>query len=161
MKARARQWIDNESKRQREEAEIERKKSYKEALKVRHITESIRKQTIGDRHVRRIVTNLAQTVANGLLVAGDLHVQHEVLAKLIEYELLKKFLPPRILCGKESKVQAEIIENIRSGLNFVKDARIKDHRTTKYATLNMVVASSYSLLTQLSSFTNKSDLHIQ
>jgi len=57
----------------------------------------------------------------------------------MDFDLLKKFIPPYILCTKEAKVQVEIIENIMIALNVASDVKTKDHRVAKHAMLSMTM----------------------
>ncbi len=131
--------IHKEAKMQSTKVESLRKGSYK-ALKARSSNEGIQKSKASDHKVKKLVTELAK-IMNGVLLKGrDVEAQQDVVAKLMDFDLLKKFLPPYILHAKEAKVQVEIIEIIRIALNVESHAKTKDHRVTKHVTLRMVVS---------------------
>jgi hypothetical protein len=46
----------------------------------------------------------------------------------MDFDLLKNSIPPYIFRTKEAKMQVEIIENIRIGVNVVSHVKTKDHR---------------------------------
>jgi hypothetical protein len=75
-----------------------------------------------------------------LLKSGEIEAQQDVIVKLMDFDLLKKFIPPYILCTKEAKVQVEIIENTRIGVNVVSHAKAKDHRVAKHAMFSMAMS---------------------
>jgi hypothetical protein len=75
-----------------------------------------------------------------LIASNDLDVQQEVLAKLINSELLKSHFLFHILRAKETKVQTKIIQKIKTHVNVVKCAKTKYHLVAKHATLSMVVS---------------------
>ncbi len=75
-----------------------------------------------------------------LIASSDLDVQQEVLAKLIDSKPLKNHLLLYILRAKETKVQAKIIQNIKTSFNVVKCAKTKYHLIAKHTTFNMVVS---------------------
>jgi hypothetical protein len=132
--------IDREAKWQRTKAESLRKGSSRMTLKVRSSNEGIRKSKAVDHKVKKLVTKLAKIMNGVLLKARDVEAQRDVVAKLMDFDLLKKSIPPYILQAKEAKVQAEIIENIRIHLNVASHAKTKDHRVAKHVTLRMVVS---------------------
>jgi hypothetical protein len=89
--------------------------------------------------VKKLVTKLAKIMNGVLLKAGDAEAQQDVVAKLMDFDLLTKSIPPYILHAKEAKAQAEIIKNIKISLNVASHVKTKDHRVAKHVTLKMVV----------------------
>ncbi len=110
------------------------------ALKGKSSNDRIQKSKVCYHKVERLATKLAKIVNNVLLKARDLEAQQDVVAKPMDSNLLKKSIPPYILCAKKEKVQAEIIENIKIGLNVMNDVKTKDHKVTKHFTLCMAVS---------------------
>jgi hypothetical protein len=132
--------INREVKRQKIEVKFLRKRFYKVALKAKSSNDGIRKSKASYRKVMRLVTKLVNIMNGVLLERRDVEAQQDIIAKLMDSNLLKKSILPYILGAKEAKVQTEFFENIMIGLNVVNHVKTKDHRGTKHAMFSMVVS---------------------
>ncbi len=129
--------IDRETRRQRTKVESLRKRYYRVALKAKSSNDGIQKFKAFDCKMRKLAAKLAKIVNGVLLKVGDVEAQQDIVTKLMDFDLLKKSIPPYILCAKEAKVQAKIIENIRTSINVVSHVKTKDHRVVKHVMLSM------------------------
>ncbi len=74
------------------------------ALKAISSNAGIQKSKASDRKVKRLAIKLAKIMNGVLLKAGDVEAQQDVVTKLMDSNLLRKSIPPYILCAKEAKV---------------------------------------------------------
>jgi hypothetical protein len=71
-------------------------------LIARSSNEGIQKSKASDHKVRKLVIELAKIMNGVLLKARDVEAQQDFVAKLMDFDFLKKSIPPCILHAKSA-----------------------------------------------------------